>query len=207
MAVPPQTPGYRRWLNKEIWRRVFIFLALLCGGSIVITPGNTVLTTFGVVLIVVSLLIAVRWVIVFNARVKKDRALREPGTAQLLTAATSPVKWGSDDDECGKLTSDIQIRLDRGHTFSGSYHSIADAPGGHRAEVKPFDAWFRVGASLRCLYNPTNPDQVLVFPFAARVTRLRITKSVLPGRIMSGSGRRREAKLARPGALSFTKSR
>jgi hypothetical protein len=45
---------------------------------------------------------------------------------------------------------------------------IVDALGGHRAEVKPFDAWFRVGASLRCLYNPTNPDRVIVFPFAAR---------------------------------------
>jgi hypothetical protein len=28
--------------------------------------------------------------------------------------------------------------------------------------------WFHVGSSLRCVYNPTNPDKVLVFPFAVK---------------------------------------
>jgi hypothetical protein len=60
----------------------------------------------------------------------------------------------------------LQIRLDSGQTSSGSYRTIQ--PRENRGGVRPFDAWFRVGASLRCLYNPTNSDQVLVFPFAAK---------------------------------------
>jgi cytochrome bd-type quinol oxidase subunit 2 len=45
----------------------------------------------GVGLVVLSVLINARWVIVAAARAKKERALREPGYVQLLTATTSVV--------------------------------------------------------------------------------------------------------------------
>jgi hypothetical protein len=104
------------------------------------------------------------------AAYEKDLALREPGTVKLLTVASSP--FINIDTEDWELTSNMQIRLDSGQTFSGSYYPFAGSGSlGHRAKVRPFDSWFRVGASLRCLFNPTNSNSVWVFPFAAQVTR------------------------------------
>jgi hypothetical protein len=100
------------------------------------------------------------------AAYEKDLALRQPGTVDLLTIASSP--FVNIDTEDWELTTNMQIRLDSGQTFSGFYYTFADSgPGGHRAKVRPFDSWFRAGASLRCLANPTNPHRVWVFPFAA----------------------------------------
>ena len=126
----------------------------------------------GVVLLVLEVVMPFRRGRAAMTAFKKDLALREPGTVELLTVASSP--FINIDTEDWKLTSDMQIRLDSGHTFSGSYYTFADSgPLGHRAKVRPFDAWFRVGASLRCLFNPTNSDSVWVFPFAAPGTALR----------------------------------
>jgi hypothetical protein len=102
------------------------------------------------------------------AAYKKDLALREPGTVQLLTVASSLIR-DSDGPDSWKLTSDVQIRLNNGHTFRGSYcTTTGTGPTPDRAKVKSdIDAWFRGGASLRCLYNPTDPDHVYVFPHAA----------------------------------------
>ena len=191
MAGPPQTPDYQRGLDEKANRRILIFSAFLVGGIIAIAVGVVVRTVLpgavwlgvvalGVVLTVLSVLIPVRWAIIAAARVEKDRALREPGTVQLLTATTSPVDWG--DTQAWKLTSDIQIRLDSGHTFNGTYHTIEVVALGHRAKDKPSDKWFHVGASLRCLYNPTNPDKVLVFPFAARGDELTYNEIAVSGR-------------------------
>jgi hypothetical protein len=97
---------------------------------------------------------------------KKDLALREPGTVELLTARSALIP-DSDGDKW-ELTSRMQIRLDSGPASRGHYCTWAGAGPTHfRPEVRPFDAWFRVGASLRCLYNPANPDHVYVFPHAA----------------------------------------
>ncbi len=51
------------------------------------------------------------------AAYEKDLALREPGTVELLTVASSP--FINIDTEAWKLTSKVQIRLDSGQTFSG----------------------------------------------------------------------------------------
>ena len=125
-------------------------------------PGVVMLgvVAIGVVLSVLPVLYLVRAVRIDLALEKKDLALREPGTVQLLTVASSLIH----DDESWdywELTTDMQIRLDSGPTFRGSYCTATYAGPSH------FDAWFRVGASLRCLYNPTNPDHVYVFPYAA----------------------------------------
>jgi hypothetical protein len=174
MAIPPQTPDYQRREYKLFSRRQWITSALFFSGTLLIVAGweeRTVIpgvvwvggVVLGVVVMVLSVLLPVRWGRADKAANKKDLALREPGTVQLLTVASSPF-----DISDWKLTSDMQIRLDSGPTFSASYQAFSWAnPGGHRAKVQPFDAWFRVGASLRCLVNPTNSDSVWVFPFAA----------------------------------------
>jgi len=175
MAFSPQTRGYQRRLHQTVWRRATIGIALLAAGPIVIVVGAETrkampgavslgLVVLGVVVTLLGVLLPVRWAFNYIARVKKERALREPGTVQLLSAAKSKVLWG--EDESWKLISDLEIRLDSGHTFTGSYHTIQ--PLENRSGARPFDAWFRVGASLRCLCNPANSDQVLVFPFAKK---------------------------------------
>jgi hypothetical protein len=106
------------------------------------------------------------------AAYRKDLALREPGTVQLLTVASCP--FLNVDAEDWELTTNMQIRLDSGQTFDGRYYTFRDSgPGRHRAKVRPFDSWFRVGASMRCLFNPTNSSSVWVFPFAAPGDALR----------------------------------
>jgi hypothetical protein len=129
----------------------------------VVSVGVIVL---GVVVLVLHLLNRSRRGRAALAAYKKDLALREPGTVELLTA-TSALIPDSDGDKW-RLTSDMQIRLDSGPAFRGHYCTWAAAgPTALRSEVRPFDAWFRVGASLRCLYDPANPDRVYVFPHAA----------------------------------------
>ncbi|HTQ20878.1 hypothetical protein [Mycobacterium sp.] len=44
-----------------------------------------------------------------------------------------------------------------------------------------FDEWFRVGASMRCQYNPANPDKVLVFPSAAPGDRISYNEFIGAG--------------------------
>jgi hypothetical protein len=114
----------------RLLRRIVICVALLAGGPFVFDAGwdkRTVwpgvvwvgVVVLGVVLIGLGLLLPVGWLIVLYARFKKDRALQEPGTVQLLTAVTSPIKRGSDQDEWWELTSDMQIRLDSGTRSAG----------------------------------------------------------------------------------------
>jgi hypothetical protein len=193
MAIPPQTPDYQRRAKKQFMRQERITTAVFVVGTLLIVAGGeerTVLprvvwiglVVLGVVLLVLNvLLLPVRWGRAAKAAYRKDLALREPGTVELLTVASSPNI--NDGEEFWKLTSDMQIRLDSGPTFNGSYYAIrGSGPGGHRAEVRPFDGWFRVGASLRCLVNPTNSDSVWVFPFAAPGAALlppSLTKGVL----------------------------
>lgn len=52
-----------------------------------------------------------------------------------------------------------------------------------RRRIKPkeaLDEWFHVGNNLRCLYNPTNPDAVVVFPFATQSDRLTLGEADSP---------------------------
>jgi hypothetical protein len=183
MAIPPQTPDYQRRVRKQDKRREWIEHALFVVGVLLIvaawekrtvTPGVVWVgvVVLGVVLMGLSVLIPFRRGRAATAAYEKDLALRAPGTVQLLTVASSPFTLFFNDE--WKLTSDMQIRLDSGHTFSGSYDTLAGSgPLGCRAKVRPFDAWFRVGATLRCLVNPTNSDSVWVFPFAAPGDALR----------------------------------
>jgi hypothetical protein len=85
----------------------------------------------------------------------------------------------------------MQIRLDNGHTFRGSYFAtvmerrlrrtrryvtpdgvtkIRPRPEGY---LPHFDEWFRVGASWRCHYNPANPDKLVVFPLTVEGDRVK----------------------------------
>ncbi|WP_156661322.1 hypothetical protein [Mycobacterium sp. 852002-51163_SCH5372311] len=151
----------------------------------------------GVAVILLSVLIAVGWWIRAIAGAKKDSALRQRGTVELLTVASSYVPA---EDDYWELTSEMQIRLDSGHTLRGSYCATVEdwrlrkrrrafTPDGVEI-IRPrpsdgmlphFDEWFCVGASMRCLYNPTNPDKVLVFPFAERGDRIRYNEFIGAG--------------------------
>ena len=176
MPFPPQTPGYQGRLRKQVRRPDWVqrvgFLLFIAGGfgweERTLIPGVVSLgvMVLGVVVLVLHLLNRFRRARAALTAYKKDLALREPGTVELLTARSALVP-DSDGDKW-KLRSDLQIRLDSGHAFRGHYCTWAAAGPTHfRPEVRPFDAWFYVGASLRCLYNPANPDRVYVFPHAA----------------------------------------
>ncbi len=109
----------------------------------------------GGVLAVVGLLGAVRLFVVARSLHAKDLALREPGTALVMT-----FKPGDPSSDSGtqQLSSELDIRLDSGHTVSGPYW----------AHIVPLDAaQFHVGATLRCLVNPAQPEVVQVFPGAS----------------------------------------
>jgi hypothetical protein len=175
--LPPQTPGYLRRSEKKLWQRVAICTALFVVGNLLIVFGpeaRTVvpgvvwigLVVLGVVLVVLSVLLPVRWLTNFRVEVKKEAALRKPGTVELLTVASSFVRGGEGPDHW-ELKSQLQICLDSGDTFRGSYRTTVED---HRLREwgQPLDAWFHVGSSLLCRYNPTNPDKVLVFPFAVK---------------------------------------
>jgi hypothetical protein len=174
-ALPSQTPGYARKVKRAIDRVVWGSIALLVVGFLVIDIGHHLendeaagrVVWLGVALLLLSVLIAVASMIKVRMRGKKETALQEPGTVELITLK-SAYDARLNKRRLWDLTSEMQIRLDSGPTFSASYQAFSWAnPGGHRAKVQPFDAWFRVGASLRCLVNPTNSDSVWVFPFAA----------------------------------------
>lgn len=145
----------------------------------------------GVAVMVLSLLVPVPLLIRAVAKTKKDRALREPGTVELLTVATSRTDLGQGDFRWD-LISEMQIRLDRGPGFRGSYHvsvsgdrmrtkreaseeseedvvehrhpRILGGIASWGGQLPHPDEWFCRGASLLCMYNPMNPDRVLVFP-------------------------------------------
>ena len=162
------------------------------------------LVWLGVALIFVSALIVLTLLplaIGAVARRMMDRKRREPGTVELLTVASSFIEGvGTNRLAKWELRSEMQIRLDSGRTMRGSYLAtienwrlrkrrrafrpdgveiIRPRPSG--GELPHFDEWFRVGASLRCLYNPTNPDQLVVFPFAERGDQVRYSEISLAG--------------------------
>jgi hypothetical protein len=121
----------------------------------------------GFVLVGLGILGVVTVVIVHGPLRKKIVALREPGTANVLT-----FNPGGADSESGTqlLTSELQIRLDSGHTVRGPFWAM----------IGPLDAArFHVGASLRCLVNPARPNVVQVFPFAAPGDALPAGRDVL----------------------------
>jgi hypothetical protein len=176
MAFPPQTPGYQGRLLKQFrrpdWMQRVGFLLFIGGGigweERRVVPGvlSVGVMVIGVVVLVVHLLNRSLRGRAAVAAYKKDLALRKPGTVELLTARSALIP-DSDGDKW-KLGSDMQIRLDSGPAFRGHYCTWTGAGPTHlRPEVRPFDSWFHVGASLRCLYDPANPDRVYVFPHAA----------------------------------------
>jgi hypothetical protein len=167
---PPQTPGYLRRRDNKRTLRLWVWVALFMGGLILTSGSGT--TMIGVVLVVLSVLLPASWFINFRAKAKKERAGRKLGDVELLTVASSLTERDgpsrrAEYPDYWELTSELQICLDSGDTFRGSYCSgrVADwqvrAWGG-------LDEVFCVGARLRCSYNPTNPDKVLVFPRAKR---------------------------------------
>lgn len=198
MAYPSQTPGHRRRRKKKAKQLVVLVIALgllFAAGAAVLgfsvdregggAPG---VLWLGVAMMVLSVLVPVPVVIGAIAKNKKDRALREPGTVELLTVATSRTDLRQGDFRW-ELISEMQIFLDGGFTFRGSYHVSVSGDrmrgsreGSHDDVVEqrhprllggiaPWggqlphpDEWFSRGAILRCMYNPMNPDKVLVFP-------------------------------------------
>jgi hypothetical protein len=199
-ALPSQTPGYARKVKRAIDRVVWGSIALLVVGFLVIDIGHHLendeaagrVVWLGVALLLLSVLIAVASMIKVRMRGKKETALQEPGTVELITLK-SAYDARLNKRRFWDLTTEMQIRLDSGPTFRGSYctsfnywhlqdlwrRAFAPEPGRGRL-TPPFpktqraavDAIFHVGASWRCLYNPKNPNEVVVFPFAARGDRL-----------------------------------
>jgi hypothetical protein len=170
-VYPSQTPGYGRSGRIPFLRNLAIVSALFAGGPIVMVVGHgarlTDVVWLGVVLVLLGVLLPVCWMIGYIGEAKKEQALRNRGTVELLTVDSSFLE--SKDSGSGsswRLRSELQIRLDGGPTFRGTYRTSVSE--GKLRAWGPLDAWFRVGASLRCLYNPTNPDKVLIFPQAGR---------------------------------------
>lgn len=157
MATSPEEDAGNRRPAKIIAIRLAV-LALPVGIVLVaIGWGIGAVTTavVGAVLVALGLLGVVSLVIVTKSLREKDLALREPGTALVLT-----FKPGDPSSDSGtqQLSSELEIRVDSGHTVSGPYW----------AHIGPLDAaLFHVGAALRCLVNPAQPDVVQVFPFAS----------------------------------------
>ena len=207
MAFPSQTPDHRRRKKQKSALGVILLFALAFAFTVGLNVlfygldnkkgGTPTVAWLGVAMVLLSVLIAVGWWIRAIAGAKKDRALRERGIVELLTVASSYVPA---EDDYWELTSEMQIRLDSGHTLRGSYCATvqdrrlrkrrrAFSPDGVEI-IRPrpsdgmlphFDEWFRVGASMRCQYNPTNPDKVLVFPFAAPGDRISYNEFIGAG--------------------------
>jgi hypothetical protein len=138
-----------------------VLIAIGCGIGAVTT------VVVGAVLVVLGLLGVASLVMVAKSLREKDLALREPGIALVMT-----FKPGDPSSDSGtqQLSSELQIRLDTGHTVSGPYW----------AHIGPLDAArFHVGATLRCLVNPAQPDVVQVFPFASPGDMLPIGRTVM----------------------------
>jgi hypothetical protein len=162
MEITPN-PGYQSEETKTVLRR-FAAVALILLGLAVILFGlvsRTVLhgvATLGVVALGVALIVLpvrylVRAVRIDLALEKKDRALREPGTVELLTMKSWVVHDSDLPDSVG-LRSDLRVRLDNGYTISGPYST--------RIQDPTIAAQFHVGARLHCLVNPAKPETVWV---------------------------------------------
>ena len=176
MESPGQTPDYLRRSKGRFMAQLGIVCALFVGGLIAVVISFEArdamsdgvwraVVAFGVVCLVLSVLIPVRYAFKFKRKSAKERALREVGTVELLSAASSLRK--SEDVDAWELSSELQIRLDSGRMFSGYYRTSVET-WRLREWGRPLEAWFHVGANRRCLFNPTNPDHVIVFPFANR---------------------------------------
>lgn len=199
MAFPSQTPDYRRESKKKATRRglaiaglafsapvpCIVIMRALAGEAI---PRGVV--WLGVVLGVLVVLVPACWAITATVKARREATQRQPGTVELLTVTSSFFR-GLEDPDYWELTGEMQIRLDSGHTFRGSYRATlttwqmrrtrrAYTPEGVEIitprdsgdPIPHFQEWFVVGAVLPCLYNPTNPDQVLVLPSDARGERV-----------------------------------
>lgn len=195
-TFPSQTPGYGRRKGGQTTRRMLVLVSqlfLLVFGFAVVDYGlereggaSSGIVWTGIAIMVVCGLIAVAIAIAFVVELTKENALpRQPGTVRLLTVSASFCQnVVAGDRDSWALTSEMEIRLDSGHTFRGSYcTNVGDQQqrewwwaafpperGRLRRRITPreaLDAWFHVGASLLCGYSPTNPDKLLVFPFAA----------------------------------------
>lgn len=197
MAFPSQTSGYQRRERTKTIRTVVLGFAMVAGtavGALVVADGldrengaARNIVWLGIAIIVMSVLMFFMLLVTRILAAKKQGPLLEPGTVQLL-AVESTYRY-FDERYRWELTSEMQIRLDSGHICRGTYlarvkdetlrewwwGAFPPKPGRLRRRITPkeaLDAWFHVGASLRCLYNPNNPDDVVVFPFAARGDRL-----------------------------------
>lgn len=141
----------------------------------------------GVAIIVLSVLMPAILAVKGLIRVGENIRLQEPGAVELLTVASNYCFF----DECyqWEITSEMSIRLDTGHMARGTYvahvrneplrewwwRAFPREPGRLKRRISPkeaLDAWFHVGARVRCLYNPKNPDEVVAYPFAAAGDRL-----------------------------------
>jgi hypothetical protein len=192
MAFPAQTPDHQR--GREEGRSAKRSHGFRAGLSV---QRRVQVVWIGVGIVLLSALIAVGWWLRAIAGAKKVRALRERGTVELLTVESTYVPA---EDDHWELTSEMQIRLDSGQTLRGSYCATVEdwrlrkrrrafTPDGVEI-IRPrptdgmlphFDEWFLVGASMRCQYNPANPDKLLVFAFAAPGDRVDYNEFVGAG--------------------------
>lgn len=194
-ALPSQTPNYQqRQRAKTIVIVVMTFAAIaaLVVGIMLVDYGfdredgaaRDVLWLGIAIILVVALtpLILLAKAIVMN---KREKPRRQPGTVQLHSVASAYRYVDADMGHMWELTSQMEIRLDTGHTCRGIYlgrvqsetlrqwwwRAFPPEKGRLRRRIKPQEAleeWFHVGNKLPCLYNPTNPDVVVVFPFATQ---------------------------------------
>jgi len=163
MEITPK-PGHQRQIDKTSNRNIVAMVLVLAGICVIVLsvvlrtemPGVVMLgvVALGVVLIVLPAGYLVRALQQFDARERKDRALRQPGTVELLTVETS-VERDEDLPDTVVLRSDLQIRLDSGDTISGPYLAYFKTDSPHAAK-------FHVAARLRCLVNPENAWKVRV---------------------------------------------
>lgn len=191
---PAHHHAEKAFRDKEATRRVLIYVALVFtfgAGFWVMAHGlEREAVPRGVVWLGVAILVLSGCgLIKAIAGLMKKRELRDPDTVQLLTVASSRCGSVGSIRDRFELTSEMQIRLDSGQTFRGSYQAIVGPQrmrewwwrafppdsGRLRRRITPqeaLDAWFHVGASLLCEYNPKYPNKVVVFPFAARGDRV-----------------------------------
>lgn len=186
MAFPSQTPNYQQRQRKKTIRIVVMAFAAMGGLAVGILVLDKV-AWLGVTIVGLSVLMPAIFAIKGIVTIAKDIPLQEPGTIDLLTVASDYCFF----DECNQweITSEMWIRLDNGHTARGTYvahvrdeplrewwwRAFPRQPGRLKRRISPkeaLDAWFHVGARVRCLYNPMNPDAVVAYPFAAAGDRM-----------------------------------
>lgn len=157
-------PKPQNQLNKSVARNVaamvltIVGLCAVAGGVATITIASTRVTVgvvaLGVVVIVLSVLHLVRAGRLASRLEEVDRALRAPGTVELLTVKTS-VERDSDLPDKLVLAANLLVELDSGDTIRGRYRAYFRVDSPHAAK-------FVVGARLRCLVNPENGWKVWV---------------------------------------------